>query len=81
MSGTRWQALCNRALEGVYPALDAMTDAELRLVRAAPKRKTDTNCWWLVSAWATELSDIANMILKARQHERRKAKRAQGVTE
>ena len=69
------QQLVKDALASVYPALDAMTDAQLRNVRAATVKLNGTNCWWLAHAWAPELADIAGGMLRARYAERRKAKR------
>ena len=39
------QQLVKDALASVYPALDAMTDAQLRNVRAATVKLNGTNCW------------------------------------
>lgn len=75
MAGKRWQALLNEALSGIYPALEAMTDAELRNVRSAPGKATQTNCWWLASRFAPVLSEIADGILQSRYAERRAAKK------
>lgn len=70
----RWQQLLNDALAGVYPALEAMTDAELRRVRGAPQRVTQTNCWWLAFQAAPLLASIAGDILKSRRFRARRAK-------
>jgi hypothetical protein len=65
------QTLLNGALSGVIPALEAMSDNELRNVRSAPKKMTNTNCWWLAYSMAPELSRVADSILKQRARERR----------
>lgn len=71
----RWQQLVNTALASVYPALEAMSDSELRNVRSAPKKMTNTNCWWLAQAWAPELGGIADGLLKFRARQRREDKK------
>lgn len=73
----RWQYLLNNAIDGIYPALNAMTDAELKLVRSAPKKMTTSNCWWLAYELAPHVADIADGILKCRSAARRVAKLAQ----
>jgi hypothetical protein len=73
----RWQILLGEALGGIIPTLNAMTDAELKLVRSAPKKMTASNCWWLIYRLAPNVADIADGILKDRSAARRKAKRAQ----
>lgn len=72
MSGKKWQALIGDAVAGVYPALEAMTDSELRNVRSAKKKATSSNCWWLVARVVPVMSEIAADLLRARQLNRRR---------
>lgn len=73
MAGRKWQWLIgNDVLGGIYPALEAMTDNELRNVRSAPKKMTNSNCWWLVHRFAPVIAEIADDMLKVRQSRRRK---------
>ena len=71
------QRLIDDVLAGVYPALHVMTDAQLRNVRASGLKLNSSNCWWLAHAWAPELAEIADGILRIRYAERRRANRAQ----
>jgi hypothetical protein len=57
-----WHQLLSDALAGVYPALEAMTDAELRIVSRARNRVTTTNCWWLAYECAPHLGYIADLL-------------------
>jgi len=75
MTRRNWKQLVGAAIDSVYPALQGMTDAELRIVRNAPKRMTNTNCWWLAYSWAPQLAEIADGLLKMRQAARRKDRR------
>jgi hypothetical protein len=75
MAGKRWQRLIgDNVLGGIYPALEAMTDNELRNVRSAPKKATDNNCWWLTYKFAPVLAEIADDMLRIRYAARRKNK-------
>lgn len=74
MRSRNWKQLLTAALDGVYPALEAMSDAELRLVIRAPKRRTQTNCWWVAYQAAPLLAVIAHDILQMRQQARRQAR-------
>lgn len=65
--------MSERALAGICPALEAMSDADLRLVRSAKDRITSTNCWWLLYNTAPILSEIARDILRSRSRARRRA--------
>lgn len=69
-----WKHLTNDATAGIYPALEAMTDNELRLVRSAKNKVTSSNCGWMTFAIAPLLSDIANNILRTRSFVKRKDK-------
>lgn len=73
----RWQILLGEAVGGIIPALEGMTDAELKRVRSAPQKMTTSNCWWLIYRLAPDVADIADGILKSRNAARRIAKRAQ----
>ena len=72
----RWQQLIGQVLEGIYPALEAMTDSELRTVRSAANKRSNTNCWWLTFSCAPAIADVADIILRNRYMIRRTAKRA-----
>lgn len=72
MAGKKWQTLIGGALSGIYPALEAMSDNELRNVRSAPKKATGCNCWWLTYRFSPVLADIADDILRMRMLARRK---------
>ncbi len=75
MAGKKWQRLIgDNVLGGIYPALEAMTDNELRNVRSAPKKMTSRNCWWLTHRFAPTLAEIADDILRMRYAARRKKK-------
>ena len=75
MAGKKWQRLIgDDVLGGIYPALEAMTDSELRNVRSAPKKMTNSNCWWLTHRFAPVLAEIADDILHTRYAKRRKKK-------
>ncbi len=76
MSGRKWQSLMSDALKSVYPALEAMTDAELRNLRSAPKKATQTNCWWLAFQCVPPLATVARDMLKARARKRRAERKA-----
>lgn len=70
-----WQTLLNESLAGIYPALEEMTDAELKRVKKAGELRSSTNCWWVAYEAAPLLADIAGMVLRARQMKRRREKR------
>ena len=75
MAGKKWKRLIDDdVLGGIYPALEAMSDNELRNVRSAPKKATTTNCWWLTYKLAPVLAEIADDMLRMRYAERRKNK-------
>lgn len=75
MAGKKWQRLIgDNVLCGIYPALEAMTDNELRNVRSAPKKATNTNCWWLTHRFVQVLAEIADDMLRGRYAARRKNK-------
>lgn len=74
MAGKKWQTLMNDALGGIYPALEAMSDNELRNVRSAQNKATTSNCWWLAHRFAPVLAELAADILRMRYTERRKKK-------
>ncbi len=75
MTGKKWQRLIgDNVLGGIYPALEAMSDNELRNVRSAPKKATNTNCWWLTHKFVPVLAEIADGLLRMRYAARRKKK-------
>lgn len=73
----RWQRLADDALSGVYPALEAMSDGELRNLRGATHKRSSTNCWWFTYQCIPALSDAADLILRMRQRDRRMARAAE----
>lgn len=82
MAGRTWQKLIgDDVLAGIYPALEAMTDNELRNVRSVPRKATIMNCWWLTYKLAPILADIADEMLRIRYAERRKKKTASAKSE
>ena len=75
MAGKTWQRLIgDDVLGGICPALEAMSDNELRNVRSAPNKATSTNCWWMTHKLAPVLAEIADDMLRMRYAERRKNK-------
>lgn len=75
MAGKKWQRLIgDNVLGGICPALEAMTDNELRNVRSASKKATDTNCWWLTRRFVPVLAEIADDMLRERYTAKRKNK-------
>lgn len=75
MTCKKWQRLIgDDVLGGIYPALEAMSDNELRNVRSAPNKATSTNCWWLTHKLAPVLAEIADDMLRMRYAARRKNK-------
>lgn len=72
----RWQQLMNAALAGMYPALEAMSDSELRNLRSAVHKMGATNCWWFAYRCVPAVSEAADMVLLSRLRARRKAKAA-----
>ena len=72
----KWQRLASEALAGVYPALESMSDSELRNLRSAVHKMSEVNCWWLAYRCMPALSEAADAVLRSRLLARRKAKAA-----
>lgn len=69
-----WEKLARKALSGIYPALNEMTDDELKQLRDdLPSMATETNCWWLIYQAKNLLSEVADSVLYKRNNLEEKA--------